>query len=78
MINKFRFWGAATVGSKGQIVIPSETRGALAVNEGDKLLIVSPPDSSAIIIVKPDVLEQYMQQMRSGIETMLSEDTEER
>lgn len=78
MINKFRFWGAATVGSKGQIVIPSEARGALAVNEGDKLLIVSPPDSSTIIVVKPDVLEQYMEQMQSGIEDMLSENRQER
>lgn len=33
------FHGSATVGAKGQIVIPAETRKAMNLKEGDKLLV---------------------------------------
>jgi len=33
------FYGAATVGEKGQIVIPAEAREKLKIQKGDKLLV---------------------------------------
>lgn len=74
MIGKFKFWGSATVGAKGQLVIPSEARGRLGIQEGDKLLIISPPNSEAIVVVKPDVLEQYMERVQTNIKNLLGKD----
>ena len=67
MVGKFKFWGSATVGTKGQIVIPSEARQALGMKEGDKLLIVSSAHSETLVVVKPDVLEQHMQRVQTNI-----------
>ncbi len=35
------FWGSATVGERGQIVIPADARQKLDIKPGDKLLIFS-------------------------------------
>lgn len=74
MMDKFKFWGSATVGSKGQVVIPSEAREGLNINEGDKLLIISPAHSKLIVAVKPDVLEQRMKHVRTNIKDLLEKD----
>lgn len=74
MIGKFKFWGSATVGTKGQLVIPAEAREGLGIKEGDKLLIVSPANGESIVIVKPDVLEQRMQRMQTNIKDLLGKD----
>ncbi len=37
--DKHKFYGAVTVGERGQIVIPQEARDALQINPGDKLLV---------------------------------------
>jgi AbrB family looped-hinge helix DNA binding protein len=75
MVGKFKFWGSATVGTKGQIVIPSEARQALGMKEGDKLLIVSSAHSETLVVVKPDVLEQHMQHVQTNINDLLGEDS---
>ncbi|HSX27928.1 MAG TPA: AbrB/MazE/SpoVT family DNA-binding domain-containing protein [Candidatus Saccharimonadales bacterium] len=36
-----KFFGSATVGPKGQIVIPGDARKALNIQTGDKVLIIS-------------------------------------
>ena len=71
MVNKFKFWGSATVGTKGQIVIPAEARQALEMKEGDKLLIVSSANSGTLVVVKPDVLEKHMQRVQTNIKDLL-------
>ena len=74
MVGKFKFWGSATVGTKGQLVIPSEAREGLNIKEGDKLLVVSSANSESIVIVKPDVLEQHMQRVQTNIKDLLDKD----
>lgn len=37
-----QFYGTATVGEKGQIVIPQEARKNLKLKKGDKLLVFGP------------------------------------
>jgi AbrB family looped-hinge helix DNA binding protein len=71
-MSKSKFWGSATVGTKGQIVIPSEAREAFGIKEGDKMLIVSPDNHQTLIIIKPEVLEEYMEKMQTGIQTILN------
>lgn len=77
MMNEFRFWGAATVGTKGQVVIPATAREKLAIHEGDKVLMVSPPSSDAIFIVKPEILKQYVGQTQATLEEILNADEAE-
>jgi len=37
--NNEKFYGATTLGEKGQAVIPIEARKAMAIKKGDKLLV---------------------------------------
>lgn len=37
--NQKEFYGATTVGAKGQVVIPVEARKAMGIEEGEKLLV---------------------------------------
>jgi len=37
--NKEQFYGTATIGEKGQVVIPAEAREAMGLKKGDKLLV---------------------------------------
>ncbi len=43
--------GMATVGSKGQIVIPAEARRELGIEEGDKLVILRGKTSKTLILL---------------------------
>ena len=45
------FVGVATVGTKGQIVIPADARQELGIVEGDKLLILRGRSKKTLIIV---------------------------
>lgn len=72
MIDTFKFWGAATVGTKGQVVIPADARESFGIHEGDKILVLSPPGKSSLMMVKPEILNQFMQSMQSDIEEMIN------
>lgn len=57
-----KFFGSAKIGAKGQFVVPVEARDELGLQEGDKLLILSTPDGNGILAVKPELLEQFIDQ----------------
>ncbi|MHB9036488.1 MAG: AbrB/MazE/SpoVT family DNA-binding domain-containing protein [Armatimonadota bacterium] len=46
------FYGTATVGERGQIVIPSEARKQMGINSGDKMLVVKHPTGEGIVLFK--------------------------
>ena len=46
-----KIWGVTTVGTKGQLVIPSKLREKLNLNPGDELLVVSRERGNAIILL---------------------------
>jgi len=71
-MHKFKFWGAATVGTKGQVVIPADAREAFGIQEGDKILVLSPPGKASLIMVKPEIINQFMQSMQADIEEMIN------
>lgn len=73
-MKQFKFWGSATVGTKGQVVIPAEAREVIGLKEGEKLLIVSPSDSEAIVIIRPNILEQHLKAMQTNIDKILSKE----
>jgi AbrB family looped-hinge helix DNA binding protein len=54
------FYGVATVGAKGQIVIPAEARKAFAIEPGDKLVIVGTGNRRMLGICPADEMSQFI------------------
>jgi AbrB family looped-hinge helix DNA binding protein len=67
MFPKIKIWGAATVGSKGQVVIPAEAREALEIQEGDKLIVVGNPARKGVALVKAEVIEDKLRDIQTGL-----------
>ena len=59
---KSLYAGTATVGEKGQIVIPKAVRDMLSIRPGDTVLILADRDRGIAIPAKPD-----FEQMASAI-----------
>jgi AbrB family looped-hinge helix DNA binding protein len=47
----FSLIGTATVGPKGQVVIPVEVRESLSVKPGDKLVVLQMPGKEAVVFI---------------------------
>lgn len=55
-------YGIATVGPKGQIVIPVEARKRLGVNPGDKVVIIGPENKPKVIgIASEEVFQNILE-----------------
>jgi len=65
-----KLFGTATVGEKGQIVIPVEARNVLDLKVGDKLLVVSGPGNQGLLIMKPDVIRKFAKRMSEKFEKL--------
>lgn len=63
-------FGTATIGSKGQIVIPVEARTELGLEVGDKVLVIGSKHSKRLTIVTPEVIETYLNDMQDSIQTI--------
>ncbi|HKR81695.1 MAG TPA: AbrB/MazE/SpoVT family DNA-binding domain-containing protein [Candidatus Saccharimonadales bacterium] len=62
-----RFYGSATVGSKGQVVVPAEARKELGLQEGDKVVIVRAPLGEGIMLIKAELFEAMINKMQSHL-----------
>jgi AbrB family looped-hinge helix DNA binding protein len=67
-----KLYGTATVGSKGQIVIPVDARQELDINEGDRLYVVGSPKKGLIALFKEDMLEKFIEHMNIQVENLKS------
>lgn len=54
------FLGSATVGAKGQIVIPADARAAMQVKEGDKVVVLRGPREGSILVFRVDSFDNLM------------------
>lgn len=66
-MHDFKFYGSATVGSKGQIVIPAEVREEYDIKEGDKLVVLKAPFHQGVMVLKGDFFEKHLNEMQSHI-----------
>jgi AbrB family looped-hinge helix DNA binding protein len=69
-----KFWGAATVGVKGQIVIPAEAREKFDIKEGDKVILFSPANDQgkdSVTFIKAEVFESLMERVQSNVDEIL-------
>ena len=56
-----------TVGERGQVVIPADMRKKLAINSGDKMLIMSHPSGDGMVIFKIDAVREFLSHLAAGL-----------
>ena len=66
------FFGTATVGERGQIVIPAEARKKFEIETGDKLLIVGHGEKG-LMLFKIDALREFMSTVLEDLELVEQE-----
>jgi AbrB family looped-hinge helix DNA binding protein len=64
-----RLYGTATVGTKGQIVIPADAREELGIKTGDRLYVVNAMHGAGVVFLKEESLESMVEQLTTQIET---------
>jgi AbrB family looped-hinge helix DNA binding protein len=55
--------GMATVGAKGQIVIPAEARRDLGIKEGDKLVVLRGRTSKTLILLTHPEMDRLVDKL---------------
>lgn len=71
------FFGSATVGERGQIVIPSEARKRLNIHPGDKVLVMGHPHGAGLVVCKIDAMRDIFSSMLTDLEKIESRMSEE-
>ena len=74
-----KFYGATTIGERGQVVIPAEARKDLELMHSTKLMVFSGgPIGAGLLLVKADTVSEMLtraNQMLSGFKDMLQSET---
>lgn len=64
-----KLYGTATVGTKGQVVIPAQAREELNIKEGDRLYVVGSPDCGVVAMLPEAMMEQFIEKINLHLET---------
>jgi AbrB family looped-hinge helix DNA binding protein len=75
-----KFYGATTVGERGQIVIPAEARKDLNLSHSTKVMVFGVPMREGLLIVSADSIAEILAhttKMLSGVEEMLKSNKDE-
>lgn len=63
-----RLYGTATVGTKGQIVIPVEAREELDIQPGDRLYVINTLNDAGVTFLKEESLEAMVEHLTAQVE----------
>jgi AbrB family looped-hinge helix DNA binding protein len=63
-----QLYGTATVGTKGQVVIPADARDALNIQPGDRLYVVGSQEKKWIGFIKEEQLRDMLDHLTNNIE----------
>jgi bifunctional DNA-binding transcriptional regulator/antitoxin component of YhaV-PrlF toxin-antitoxin module len=58
-----KFFGSATVGPRGQMVIPVNARKELGIDTGTTLLLFTGPQSRMLVLLPADIMEHMLGRM---------------
>ena len=64
MKNLGKFFGSTTIGKKGQLVIPMETRNKMFWKEGDKLLVFG-LENGMVVLTKLDQVKEFANRLET-------------
>ena len=62
--------GTATVGPKGQVVIPYEVRHEMAIEPGDKLVVLYIPDKKSVGFIPEACLQGVINKMGDNLDSL--------
>lgn len=65
-----KLYGTATVGTKGQVVIPADAREELNIMPGDRLYVVGSPEGEFLGFLKEETIESLMQHLNEQMESL--------
>jgi len=65
-----RLYGTATVGTKGQVVIPADAREALDIQTGDRLYVVGSQSKKWVGFIKEEQLRELVEHLTDNIEQL--------
>lgn len=63
-----KLYGTATVGTKGQVVIPADARDELGIVTGDRLYVVGSNQKKWIGFIKEDELRELIEHITDNVE----------
>ena len=63
-----KLYGTATVGTKGQVVIPAEAREMLGIETGDRLYVVGSKQGKWVGLIQEEQLRSIIEQLSDNIE----------
>lgn len=64
-----KLYGTATVGTKGQIVIPVEAREEMNIQPGDRLYVVNAMNGAGVVFLKEEMLESMVEHLTAQVES---------
>jgi AbrB family looped-hinge helix DNA binding protein len=70
--HEFKCFGSATVGPRGQVVIPAHARKELEIELGATLLVFSGPGKKGLTLLKADAVEQLVRRVSEQLTTVES------
>ncbi|HRK40500.1 MAG TPA: AbrB/MazE/SpoVT family DNA-binding domain-containing protein [Candidatus Saccharibacteria bacterium] len=62
-----RLYGTATVGTKGQVVIPADARDDLGIAAGDRLYVVASKERKWIGFIKEEQLRELVEHITDDV-----------
>lgn len=62
--------GTATLGPKGQVVIPAETREKMGINPGDRLVVLYVPDKKSVAFVSETQAQTIINHFDGHVSTL--------
>ncbi len=63
-----KLYGTATVGTKGQVVIPADAREEIGIQAGDRLYVVGSTSKKFVGFIKEEQLRQLVEHITDNVE----------
>lgn len=60
-------YGTATIGERGQVVIPAEARRAMKLEAGDRLIVIGGKENHPLLMIKSDNLAESISRLTAKV-----------
>lgn len=69
-MHDIKLFGTATVGTKGQVVIPADAREALTIQPGDRLYVVGSEKKKMVGFLKEEQLQTLVEHLTDSVQNI--------